>query len=99
MESEKLFSDRYIDIEYDVENHWLYTNWKDIQTKESAVEEGERMIHYLTMKKYSKVLNDNRMLKGTWTFSSDYIENQWFPNMVKAGLKYFAWIHSPDVFS
>ena len=47
----------------------------------------------------SKVLNDNRHVKGTWSEASEWVSDEWFPQIEEAGLKYFAWIYSPSTFS
>ncbi len=99
MANEKLYVDKWIEIEFDPENNWLYANWQDIQTFESIVNGGTQMLKHTKAKRCSKVLNDNRLVKGTWTFAADYTENEWFPQMVGAGLKHFAWIYSADIFS
>ena len=57
------------------------------------------MLAFLKEKNCTKVLNDNRLVKGTWSFASDWVAQDWFPRMVEAGLQQFAWIYSPDVFS
>ena len=96
---QNLFKDKFIEISYDEENHWMYCNWQDYQTMDSIKNGGEQIIRYLQEKGCDKVLNDNRLVKGTWTFASEWITNNWFPRIVAAGLKHFAWIYSPDVFS
>jgi hypothetical protein len=46
-----------------------------------------------------KVLNSNIHVLGNWSEASDWGNTEWFPDMEKAGLRYFAWVHSPSVFS
>lgn len=99
MGNEKLYADNSIEVEYDSENNWLYANWQNVQTLGSIMNGGAQMLNHLKDKQCTKVLNDNRLVKGTWTFAADYTEKEWFPQMIGAGLKYFAWIYSKDVFS
>ena len=99
MGNEKLYGDNWIEIEYDKEYRWIYTNWRNIQTLTSIMNGGNMMLKFLKEKGCSKVLNDNRLVQGAWTFASDYTENEWFPAMVGAGLRHFAWISPNDVFS
>ena len=96
---EKLFGDEYIEIHYDSENHWIYSNWQNYQKLESVQNGCEKILGFLKEKNCTKVLNDNRLVKGTWTFASEWVGNDWFPRIIEAGLKQFAWIYSPDAFS
>lgn len=96
---EALYKDKFIELYYDEKCHWIYANWQDYQTMESIKTGGEQMLNSLKMKKCNKVLNDNQLVKGTWSFATEWITTDWFPRMVGAGLKHFAWIYSPDIFS
>jgi len=99
MENEKLYGDDFIEIEYDSVSNWLYVNWQNKQNYDSIVNGGEKMLQFLKEKQCSKVLNDNRLVVDEWGDATEYTEKDWFPRMVGAGLKYFAWIYSPDIFS
>ena len=92
-----LHQNSFIEIQYDNENDWLYCNWQNYQTMESIQTGGELMIKYLQETRCDKVLNDNRLVKGSWTFAADWTQNVWFPRIIEAGLRHFAWIYSPDV--
>ncbi|MEM1136010.1 MAG: hypothetical protein AAGI07_09230 [Bacteroidota bacterium] len=94
-----LFKNRHIEVSYDSKNHWIYCNWQNYQTLESIKEGGEQIILHLKKNKCNKILNDNRLVKGTWTFATEWITTNWFPRVIGAGLTHFAWIYSPDVFS
>ena len=96
---EKLYEDEYIEIQYDSENHWIYSNWQNYQKLHTVQNGGEKMLAFLKEKNCTKVLNDNRLVKGTWSFASDWVAKDWFPRMIEAGLNQFAWIYSPDAFS
>jgi hypothetical protein len=96
---EKLFGNKFIEIWYDQENHWIYSKWQDYQTMESIQSGGAALVQHLKGKACSKILNDNILVKGTWTFAADWTTNVWFPQIVQAGLKQFAWVYSPDIFS
>ncbi|MDJ1472284.1 hypothetical protein QNI19_05085 [Cytophagaceae bacterium DM2B3-1] len=49
--------------------------------------------------KISKILNDNTEVKGPWNESAEWTATVWFPAMISAGLKHFAWIFSPNIFA
>ena len=59
----------------------------------------EKILEALPMFRCSKVLNDNSNVVGIWTPSAAWVAEDWFPRMLIAGLKKFAWIYSPSAFS
>lgn len=95
---EVLFNNTSLTIEYDSQNNFLYANWKGYQTEESIKSGCGKMLQFLKEKRCTKVLNDNTLVKGTWSSSATWGASVWFPQMASAGLKYFAWVYSPDVF-
>jgi hypothetical protein len=60
---------------------------------------GAVILDLLKKKSASKVINDNTNVTGTWQDASDWTAKEWFPSMMKAGLKHFAWIFSPNIFA
>jgi hypothetical protein len=97
--TKEFFKDKFIEISYDETNKWIYNNWQDYQTMESIMVGGNKQIEAINLFKCSLVLNDNRLVKGTWTFAMEWINNDWFPRLLGAGVKRFALIQSPDIFS
>jgi hypothetical protein len=57
------------------------------------------MLDLLEEHRCTKVLNDNTHVVGSWSEAAEWGAEFWFPAMMKAGLKHFAWIYSPEVFS
>lgn len=94
-----LYKDKFIEIFYDEQNNWIYNNWQDYQNMQSIINGGEKMIEFVKLHNCKNVLNENRLVKGTWTFALDWINNDWFPRLLSTGVKRFALIQSPDVFS
>jgi hypothetical protein len=90
-----LFTDSYISICLDEENRWLYVDWTGYQTEESIMNGGEQMLNAMRKTKVSQVLNDNTNVIGIWTPAAKWTGEVWFPAMMEAGLKHFAWIMSP----
>lgn len=90
------YKDAFISIQFDKANNWLYVDWTGYQSEESIMNGGEKMLE--AMKKFgtTKVLNDNTRVIGIWTPAAKWAGEVWFPEMLKAGLKYFAWIYSPS---
>ncbi|WP_229755103.1 hypothetical protein [Hymenobacter cavernae] len=46
-----------------------------------------------------KVLNDNSLVTSMWSDAAEWGGRTWFPAMMEAGLEYFAWVYSPNIFS
>ncbi len=94
-----LYKDQFIETYLDETNHWIYNNWQNYQTLDSIVNGGNKMIEFVNEHQVKFILNDNRLVKGTWTFALDWINNDWFPRLLAAGVTRFALIQSKDVFS
>lgn len=88
-----------IEIYYDSIDRYLYCNWIGYQYQKDLVHSGFIILEQLKQKRVIKVLNDNSRVEGPWTDSSEWTANRWFPDMANAGLRYFSWILSPDVFA
>ncbi|MEM9828987.1 MAG: STAS/SEC14 domain-containing protein [Bacteroidota bacterium] len=88
-----------IQIEYDEANGWLYTRWIGDLTVEDVETGGEKMLEQVKEKSCQKVLNDNRDVIGSWDEANEWIAQNWMPRALAAGLKKFAHVISPDIFS
>jgi hypothetical protein len=49
--------------------------------------------------KYSKSLNDSSRGEGSWDEANEWLAQTWMPFAIGNGLKHFAFVVSPDVFS
>lgn len=94
-----LHQDAIIHIAYDDENHWLYADWQAEQDSFSVQAGALKMLDLLRQEKARKVLNDNRRVETTWADAAEWGGRVWFPLMAEAGLEYFAWVYSPNVYS
>lgn len=99
---EALYNSENIDIAYESSTRILLCNWKGPQTNQLIIESGNVILKLF--KKNQKdgctsVLNDNTLKTGPWQDSIPYVVNEWFPLMIEAGLKHFAWVFSRDFFT
>ncbi|GAA4321673.1 hypothetical protein GCM10023149_21630 [Mucilaginibacter gynuensis] len=99
IDSSDEYKDAFIHIIHNKENSRLDVDWRGFQDVESVKRGGMKMLEILGRAGVSKVLNDNTHVLGTWSEASDWAAQVWFPQMVSAGLKYFAWVYSPSTFS
>lgn len=96
---ELLFIAKNIEISYDERHQFMYCNWIGFQNKESIMNSGAIILDLFRQKGISKVLNDNTLVTGPWQESSEWTASVWFPDMIQAGLRHFAWIFSPNIFA
>lgn len=96
---EHFYHDSTITLSYNKEYNRIDANWTGFQNLESVQSGCIRMLNMLIKNKVYKVLNNNIHVLGNWSEASDWGAAEWFPAMEKAGLRYFAWIYSPSVFS
>lgn len=95
---EKQIVKKFIEVSYDVYTNSVYANWIGYLNAEQVKEGCEDILKILKEKKVKKILNDNRLVNGTWTQAIDWISTDWFPRALDAGLNAIAYIYSSDVF-
>jgi hypothetical protein len=98
-DGDAFYSDKHISMNADRENRWLYVDWKGFQDNRTVKSGCLKMLDLLKKTGYTKVLNDNRNVLGTWSDAAEWVGKDWFPMMEAAGLKHFAWIYSKSTFS
>lgn len=86
-------------IEYNDDTHILYVDWKGFHNLQSIKVGGSQILDALKEHSCHAILNDNSNLLGTWGDAFEWVGKEWFPMAEKAGLKYFAWIYSPNTFT
>lgn len=99
MRNELLYRDEHIAIEYSTADDWIYVNWRGYQNYDTVVAGCETMLKVMQEQACYKILNNNTFVEGQWSAAAKWGADVWFPAMRKAGLKWFAWIYSPSVFS
>ena len=57
------------------------------------------MLRLLAQQRTHKVLNDNSQVTSMWSDAAEWGGRIWFPQMVAAGLDFFAWVYSPNLYS
>lgn len=88
-----------VSVFWDETNGWIHVDWRNIPSDTSVKKGCEEMLTLLSQKKCARVLNDNRNVIGPWNTAAQWVAEEWFPRMLSAGLKKFAWIQSPNVLS
>ena len=99
MSLQTLLESPHLTIAYDHLNDWLYADWSGDQNLASVQNGCQEMLRCMVEHRSSKVLNDNTRVTNMWSEASEWGGREWFPAMTAAGLKYFAWIYSPNTYS
>lgn len=96
---EKLYIADNLEISHEASSHILYCRWLGFQNSDSIATSGAVILDIVKKRSISKVLNDNSMVNGSWWEAAVWMADVWFPQMIEAGLKHFAWILSPNIFT
>jgi len=93
------YQDNKITIHYLPETGRMEVDWTGFQDFDSVKRGCLLMLDYLVKNKCDRIVNDNTNVLGNWSDAVEWVGNEWFPMMEKAGLKYFAHLFSPSTFS
>ncbi|WP_207432699.1 STAS/SEC14 domain-containing protein [Sabulibacter ruber] len=88
----------YLTIEEDTRNRFIYVNWMGYLTEENVKSGAKAYTQALANAGFNCVLNDTRLIIGSWNHSMDWVLNEWAPAAAKAGLKRFAMLANPESF-
>ena len=99
MSLQTLLEAPHITISYDHLNEWLLADWHGNQDLASVQQGGQEMLRLLQQQRSHKVLNDNTLVTSMWSEAAEWAGKDWFPAMTAAGLQYFAWVYSPNLYS
>ncbi|GAC1380699.1 MAG: hypothetical protein NVS3B25_30330 [Hymenobacter sp.] len=99
MALQTLLEEPHITIAYDHLNEWLYADWHGDQDLASVQGGALEMLRLLRLQRCRKVLNDNTRVTSMWSEAAEWGGKEWFPAMEEAGLQYFAWVYSTNLYS
>lgn len=86
-------------ITISVEGDTLFCNWMGYQDEQALRSAALLMHRFFIEYNCSKILNDNTEVVGPWNHSTAWATDEWFPSMMEAGLKKFAWVFPNDFFA
>lgn len=92
------FDKVYLTIEVDEENGWIYNSWIGVLPTDQVIRGCQATIDILREHPYGQMLNDNRLVVGSWNSANDWIAEHWVPAVLALGLKRFAHVVSPGIF-
>ena len=94
-----LLEDSHIIIHYDHLNDWIYADWRGDQDLTTVQHGTMEILRLLTQQRCHKILNDNTRVTSMWSEAAEWGGKEGFPAMTAAGLQYFAWVYSTNLYS
>ena len=92
-----LYHDTHIEVFHTPAQRKLVLIWIGTQTETSIKETGKKIIDLILEHSISLILNDNLHVQGSWDGAIEWTRMYWFPEIIKAGVRHFAWVLSDDV--
>ena len=84
-----------VTVSWDSIHNWVSADWRNMPSQQTVKNGCEEILKMLVSRQATTVFNDNRKITGPWVRASNWVADDWFPRMIAAGLKRFAWIESP----
>lgn len=92
------FNQLYYEAHYDEANKWVTTRYEGFCRPEDIIEGVKSTLKLIEETPATKLLSDNRGLKGTWSEANDWLEENWYKLAPQYGLKTHATVLSADLF-
>ncbi|WP_266202680.1 hypothetical protein [Pontibacter kalidii] len=89
----------FLTVAYDAANNWIYNNWVGYVSPENVKQGSLAVLEAFQTYNSPYGLNDNRELVGRWDEAVDWIEKEWMPKAIAAGLRYYAHIANQESFA
>ncbi|TPE43548.1 hypothetical protein [Pontibacter mangrovi] len=89
----------YLTITYDEANHWICNEWEGYVSPENVKQGSLAVLEAFRKYKTAYGLNDNTKLVGRWDDSVNWIEKEWMPQAIAAGLRYYAHVANQESFA
>lgn len=89
----------FLTIEYDTVNNWIYNNWLGYVSPNNVKLGSLAVLEAFQEYKTPYGLNNNIELVGRWDESVDWIEKEWMPKAVAAGLRCYAHVANKESFA
>ncbi len=91
--------EEFIEIQHEEAYRGIYADWRGEVTVEDVKQGAEKVLEQVQIHGCINLLNDNRELTGSWDGANEWIEKDWMPRVVAAGLQKFAHMVSADIFA
>ena len=99
IELKKVFGDVFFKAKRIDNGSILYAQWYGVQSVETVMQGGYKMLDMIKETPYTKLLNSNKNVVGSWDMALDWAENTWTPQIKAAGLRYLAQVLPTSVYA
>lgn len=89
----------FVKIYSDEENQLICNEWIGFLKKEQVIPGALKVLELIRQTNAPYMLNDGSKNTGPWADSNEWIATEWMPQAVSSGMKYFAQVLSPNIFS
>ncbi len=96
--AQNVFNKTFYEIEYNPELNIIDTLWFGYSSQSDLKKACEIGLELTQQVKCPYKLNDNTLFTGPWDTAVAWLEKEWLPRAVAAGVRYIAHIAPPDSF-
>ena len=80
-------------------DNYIEAKWRGYVTADDVITAATNYLSYLQANPCDKLLNDKSDVTGDWIDANPWLEFEWLPLAVKAGLRCITHVYSSDMFS
>ena len=92
--------DIYYTVEYLEQQNVVHSIWEgDYLLVEEVKQACSLGLSYIEKYEVTKIINDNKKLKGSWDEANEWIAKTWMPQAIEAGLLKFAHVVADDIYA
>jgi len=95
MVNKEYFSETYLNAYYN-ERGYVYAGWLGYLTIEQIKSGCELVLSIVQSSRSSLMIVDHRLMSGTWSQSLKWLDTNFMPRLIEAGIKKIGFIHSKD---
>ena len=99
VELKKVFGDVFFRASRIDNGSILYAQWYGVQSVETVMQGGYKLLEMIRETPYTKLLNSNKNVVGSWDMALDWVESTWTPQMKAAGLLYLAQVLPTSIYA
>jgi len=96
---ELIYENKYGKAEYDAATKTVRTQYIGISITEPIIDYLRKVIQFSENHPIRHGVTNLTQMKGTFTGAMDFIENEFYPKMIKNGLQSYAMVVSNDIFT
>lgn len=96
---EVLYTNEFLKVSVGEDNAYLFADWSGILDATKARTGCLAVLNCLKVHPTTKILNNNSKVTGHYPGAIEWVGSVWFPSMYKLGVRWFAWVYSPEFYT